>query len=80
MISYYAEILPLSSKRDDGDARSSNKGQNRILRPKVRLKIGIIHVWAELAAIFGFFQNGGPLGGARLGARQKSKQYAIGDI
>ncbi len=44
------------------------------------IKSGIIHVWAEVAAIFVFFQNGGPLGGARVGARQKSKQYAIGDI
>ena len=40
----------------------------------------IIHVWAEVAAILDFLQNGGPLGGARLGARQKSKQYTIGDI
>ena len=26
------------------------------------------------------FQNGGPLGGAPLGAQQKSKQHVIGDI
>ena len=45
------------------------------------LKSGIIHDWAKLAAILIFFlQNGGPLGGATLGARQKSKQYAIVDI
>ena len=81
MITHYAEILPLSSNRDDRDARSYNKGQNRILRPKLHIKSGIIHVWAEVAAILFFsLQNGGPLGGARLGARQKSNQYTIGDI
>ena len=64
MISYYAEILPLSSKRDDGDARSSNKGQNRILRPKlIRIKSGIIHGWEEVAAIFFFFSKWRPARG-----------------
>ena len=56
MVTYYAEILPLFSKRDDRDARSQNKGQNRIIRPKVHLKSGIIHVWAEVAAIFFLFK------------------------
>ena len=56
MIIYYAKILPLSSKRDDHDARSQNKRQNRILRPKLHLKSGIIHVWAEVAAILFFLK------------------------
>ena len=56
MITYFAEILPLSSKRDDRDARSYNKGQNRIPRPKLQLKSGIIHVWAEVAAILVFLK------------------------
>ena len=48
-------------------------------RPYTYLKSGIIHDWAKVVAIL-FFQNGGPLGGAALGARQKSKKYAIGDM
>ena len=57
------------------------ESQNRIPRLNKYLKSGIIHDWAKLAPILIFFlQNGGPLGGATLGARQKSKQYAIVDI
>ena len=33
-----------------------------------------------MAILIFFLQNGGHLGGATLGARKKSKQYAIGDM
>ncbi len=55
--------------------------KNKLIpRPKIYLKSGIIHDWAKVVAILIFFQNGGPLGGAPLGVRQKSKQYAIRDM
>ena len=39
------------------------------------------HTWlGQTGGHFDFCQNDGPLGGATLGARQKSKQYAIVDI
>ncbi len=73
MITHYAEILPLSSNRDDRDARSYNKGQNRILRPKLHIKSGIIHVLAEVAAILFFFSKMAARQGALVLAPSKNR-------